>query len=180
MKMKRFNRVFYSIFGFCIFIMFLGFASFEIIEIDPATDWTLRYFPFPIVVVMFLLSNYIYTQFLIHVDTKYYASKFWIKLRTMFRILVLTFGLTIVSFGVTLSSILLTNAYFGNSKISVYSPVLEYHESRHKGILNRYVTIYVPQLKRKVELKVNKPFEEGELYEKQLYLGYWGLLYTFN
>ncbi|MBL0032998.1 MAG: hypothetical protein IPP27_12800 [Bacteroidetes bacterium] len=94
MKKRQFQVVFYIILGLCILTFVISFVSFDFIEVDTAINWTMKYFALPILLVMTPSCYFFYVRFIRHYETKEYKSKIWTQLRTVFRIFILTLGMT--------------------------------------------------------------------------------------
>jgi len=176
---KRFQIIFYMVIGICILIIIKSFTSFDFIEVDTAANWTMRYFALPILIVTTPICYFIYLQFLRKHETKKYKSEIWTRLRTVFRIFILTVAMTAIFVATTLSLIILTNAHIGDSKtITLNSKIVDYYTLRSKGRTRHYIKIKDKQLDRIVDLKVDEPYEVGEEFHKKMHIGHWGLLYA--
>ena len=116
MPSKRFKVIFFLIIGLFLLSVILAYTSFDIIELDTALDWTMTYFALPIFILMVPSSYFIYQNFIYKHERKKYSSITWTRLRTFFRTLIMALGLSVVLVFTTLSLILLTNAYIGDSK----------------------------------------------------------------
>ncbi len=174
----QFKAIFYVVLGLCILTIIVGFTSFDFVETDLATDWTMKYFALPILIIMVPTSYLIYSKFLIQHEGKKYKSKTWTNLRTIFRIVILTFALTGIFFATTLSLILLSNSSGDNRTINLNAVIVGYYSTSNKGRINHYIKIQDPQLERVVELKVHRQFEIGQPFTKSMKIGKWGLLYS--
>jgi hypothetical protein len=178
MTIGRFQILFYTVIGICIITIITSFNSFSFIEIDLAVNWTMRFFALPILIVMIPVCYFIYLKFLRQYETKEYESEIWTRLRTIFRIFILTLAMTAIFIATTLSIIILTNAKFGDSKTVILdATIIDYYSQKSKGRTRHYIKIKDNQLERIVELKVEEPYHVGEKFTKDLKIGYWGLLY---
>jgi hypothetical protein len=179
MTTRKFQAIFYSVIGVCLLISIIAFTSFDFIEVDTATDWTAKYFALPIVILTAPVCYYIYLKFLRQHEVKEFKSPRWLRLRTMFRIFTLTIAMTLVFFATTLSIILLTNAYLGDSKkINLNAKIVDSYKTRSRGRTRYYIKIQDQQLERIIDLKVNRPYRVGQTFNKTMQIGYWGLLYS--
>ena len=179
MTKRQFQTVFYIIIGLCILMIVLSFTLFDFIDVDTATNWTMKYFSLPILLVMIPCCSFIYVRFIRQYERKEYTSKIWTQLRTFFRILTLTLGMTGIFFAATLSIIILTNAYMGEiRKINLNATIVDYYTSTSRGQTRHYIKIQDQQLDRIIELKVQSPYQIGETFEKTMKIGKWGLLYS--
>ncbi len=179
MTTRQFQTVFYIIIGLCILTIVLSFTSFDFIEVDTAVCWTMKYFALPILVVMMPSCYFIYLKLIRQHETKEYKSKIWTQLRTIFRIFILTLAMTGIFIGTTLSIIILTNAYVGDSKtINLNAKIVDYYTLTSKGRTRHYIKIQDEQLDRIIDLKVQGPYQVGQTFNKTMQIGKWGLLYS--
>ena len=179
MTTRQFQTLFYVIIGLCILTIVIPFTSFDFIELDTAVGWTMKYFAFPIFIVMTPSCYFIYLRFIRQHETKEYKSKAWEQLRTIFRIFILTFAMTAIFIGTTLSIIILTNAYIGDSKtINLNAKIVDYYTLKNKGQKRHYIKIQDSQLDRIIDLKVQGPYQVGQSFNKTMQIGKWGLLYS--
>lgn len=87
--------------------------------------------------------------------------------------------MTGIFFATTLSMIVLTNAYIGNSKpINLNAKIVDYYTLKSKGRTRYYIKIQDQQLDRIIDLKVDRPYQIGQTFKKTMQIGYWGLLYS--
>ena len=176
---QSFKTIFYIVLGLCILTIILSATSFDFVEVDTAISWTMKYFALPILLIMIPTCYFIYLKFIIQHETKKYKSKVWTNLRTTFRIFILTIAMTGIFIGTTLSLIILTNAYLGDSKqINLNAKIVDYYTTRNKGRTKFHIKIQDVQIDRIVELQVDKPYIIGEQFSKPMNIGEWGLLYS--
>lgn len=179
MTTRKFQAIFYTAIAACILTMIIAFTSFEFIEVDTATSWTMKYFALPILIVTAPSCYFIYLGFIQQHETKEYKSTIWTQLRTIFRIFVLTIALTSIFIGTTLSVIILTNAYIGDSKtINLNAKIVGYYTLTSKGRTRHYIKIQDLQLDRIIDLKVRGPYQIGQAFNQTMQIGKWGLLYA--
>ncbi len=178
MALNQFKFIFYVILGLCIFLIFFSFHAFDYIEVDPAVNWTMKYFALPILILMIPLCYIIYQKFIRQYEKNKYLSGIFV----FFRIFILTIALSCILIVTTLSLILLTNGYLGESQsITLNTIVVDYEirgEGFRKGPTKHYVKINVPQSDRIAELKVDRAYKIGEPFIKTMMIGKWGLLYS--
>ena len=179
MTTRQFQAIFYVIIVFCILIIVLSFTSFDFIEVDTALSWTMKYFALPILIVSTPSCYFIYLKFIRQHEKKEYKSKVWMQLRTVFRIFVLTLAMTGIFIGTTLSMIILTNAYIGDSRtINLNAKIVDYYTLRSKGRTRHYIKIQDQQLDRIIDLKVQESYQVGQTFTKTMQIGKWELLYS--
>lgn len=173
-----FKYIFYLFLVICLITIIYSFYAFDFIELDPAVNWTMKYFALPILIIMIPLSYFIYQKFIRQKEKKRYLSGIFV----FFRVFMLTIGLSIILIGTTLSLIILTNGYLGNTRsITINTIVIDYEitgEGFRKGPPKHYIKINVPQVDRLVELKVDRAYKIGEPFIKTMNIGKWGLLYS--
>lgn len=178
MTIKKFQVFFYSVIGLCILIIIIAFTSFDFIEVDTASNWTMQYFALPILVTMTFTCYFLYLKFLRQYEREY-KSRVWTSLRTIFRIFIMTLAISGILFATTLSIIILTNAYFGESKtINLNAKIVNYYTLKSYGRIRHYIKIQDQQLDRIIELKVDRPYQIGQFFNKRMQMGHWGLLYA--
>jgi hypothetical protein len=181
MTIGRFKTILYLIIGICILTCVFAFTSFDFIELDIAVYWTMKYFALPALIAMTPTCYFIYFRFIRQHEKKEYKSKIWTQIRTIFRIFILTFAMTGIFIGTTLSTIILTNAYVGISKnINLNAKIVDYYTLKSKGQVRHYIKIQDQQLDRIIDLKVQGPYQIGQTFNKSMKIGKWGLLYSEN
>ena len=179
MTIRQFQTIFYIIIGLCILTIVISFTSFDFIEVDTATSWTMKYFALPILIIMIPICYFSYLTFLRQYEKKEYRSKIGTKLRTIFRVLTLTLAMTGIFFATTLSLIILTNAYLGDNKtVNINAKIIDYYIIQSKGQKRHYIKIQDQELNRIIELKVQKPYQVGQTFKKTMNIGRWGLVFS--
>ncbi len=179
MTIRKFQAVFYSVLGLCILIIVTAFTSFDFIEVDTAVNRTMRYFAVPILIAMTPVCYFVYLRFLRQHEKKAYKSQVWTRVRTVFRIFIMTLAMTGIFIATTLSIMILTNAYFGDSKtINLNAKVVDYYTSISKGSTRHYIKIQDQQLDRIIEMKVDRAYQVGQVFNRSMQVGQWGLLYA--
>ena len=180
MTTRQFQTVFYILLGLCILTIVLSFTSFDFIEVDTALSWTMNYFALPILIIMTPTCYFIYLKIIRQQhEKKEYKSKVWTQLRTVFRIFILTLAMTGIFIGTTLSIIILTNAYIGDSTtINLNAKIVDYYTLTSKGRTRHYIKIQDPQLDRIIDLQVQGLYQVGQTFNKTMQIGKWGLLYS--
>lgn len=179
MSTKHIRIAFLLFIGSGILLILITRFSFEMLETDPAVSWTLRYFAIPILIALIPLSSFLYLKTLIQLEPRQYRSQVIMRLRTIFRIFILTLSLTILLLFMTLSMILITNAAWGKNKsLVIHSEVIRSHSNTSRGHTRYYITFFEPRLGRSVHLEVNQQYDEGARFHQKMQVGYWGLLYV--
>ena len=62
--------------------------------------------------------------------------------------------------------------------INLNATIVDYYTSTSRGQTRHYIKIQDQQLDRKIELKVQGPYQVGEKFDKKMKIGKWGLLYS--
>jgi hypothetical protein len=141
----------------------------------------MKYFALPILIVMTPSCYFIYLKYIRQLEKKEYKSKIWTQFRTIFRIFILTLAMTGIFMGTTISVIILTNAYIGDSKtININAKIVDYYTLKRKGQKRHYIKIQDKKINRIIELKVQLPYQVGQTFNKTMKIGKWGLLYSKN
>lgn len=85
----------------------------------------------------------------------------------------------ILIFGLISGVLLSVNSYFGNQEIiKVKSKVIGIKETKSKsGTKHYYIIVKIPDEKREVELKVNRQYYIGEIFDGQLHKGSLNMYY---
>jgi hypothetical protein len=149
MTTRQFKAVIYILIGLCILSIVISFASFDFIEVDTAISWTMKYFALPILILITPSCYFIYYKLIRQHEKKEYNSKVWTQLRTIFRIFIMTLAMTGIFIGTTLSIIILTNAYLGDSTtINLNAKIIDYYTLTSKGRTRHYIKIQDQQLER--------------------------------
>ena len=78
--------------------------------------------------------------------------------------------------------LLIINSIIGQQRdIIINSNVLKVEETKSKnGSIHNYIIVNVPEIKREVELKVNKEYKLNEIYVDSLKLGSLEMLYKYK
>jgi hypothetical protein len=87
--------------------------------------------------------------------------------------------MTGIFIGTTLSIIILTNAYIGDSRtINLKAKIVDYYTLTSKGRTRHYIKIQDQQIDRIIDLKVQGSYQVGQTFNKTMQIGKWGLLYS--
>jgi hypothetical protein len=139
----------------------------------------MKYFALPILIVMAPSCYFIYLRFIRQYEKKVQKKAIWTQLRSIFRVFILTLAMTVIFIGTTLSLIILTNAYVGDSKtINLKARIVDYYTLTSKGRTRHYVKIQDRQLDRIIDLKVQGPYQVGQTFNETMQIEKWGLLYS--
>ncbi|MDB5276168.1 MAG: hypothetical protein JWR61_1123 [Ferruginibacter sp.] len=88
----------------------------------------------------------------------------------------------LVLYGLTLSGLITTNAYLGPQRIIfVNQPVIKYEPFINRaGNLIHYITFKNPIDNSAIRLNATRKYKIGEIFSKEMKIGRWGQLYSFN
>lgn len=138
------------------------------------------YFLAPILVLYLLLVPRFYFKKVKPLDRYQAKSKMKGKLREIYSIIMMILCGVGITLGIFFSLIVTTNS-FHSSRIKIREVVLNYepYTTRH-GRLRHYIDIINPKTKNKIRLEVYREYQKGELFEKEMYDGVWGILYSKN
>ncbi|MDR7732449.1 hypothetical protein RIU17_10015 [Riemerella anatipestifer] len=86
------------------------------------------------------------------------------------------------SISIITNSSLIFNSLFGKQKtINVKSIVLDTEKTKSKnGTIHNYITIEIPEIKRKVKIKVKKEYQINDIYTDTLKLGSLNMVYKYK
>ena len=174
---KKKNIVFYSFFILTGISMIIPYAIFSLYELDYAMNIGWRY---NVLILIFAVTFYIiYKQklFLIKSNNKLF--------KPLIEIFLLVFGIFIIwmfSLSLIAGMFLIFNTTFGKQKtIYVKSIVKNTDITKSKnGTIHYYITVNIPDVNRKVKLKVKREYEINEVYTDTLKLGSLNMIYKFK
>jgi hypothetical protein len=109
-------------------------------------------------------------------------SKLKVVFQDLFTTVFLTGIISAILVGMTVSTIVTTNAYCGQSKnILVVGTVVDYSESTTKWGKLRYRVKFISNYDKKLkDIEVYRPYEIGEVFKKDMKIGIWGQLYSID
>ena len=174
-----FKFTFNAILLLCVIITVWSFKAFDFVEVDRAVDWVIRFFALPIYLILLPSIALMYFKFIRQFETRNYVSKFWTRARSVFRVFILSLGLSFILMVTTLSIILLTNAYTGSIReTDLKAIVVNYEKSKDFRVNKRYITVKDISTGRIVDLTVKKQYATGDTIYMKLKEGRWGLLFA--
>jgi len=103
------------------------------------------------------------------------------KARDIVSIIFMVITTTFISLGTTFSLIITTNKWFGNSEVVlIKKPVIGYSSNVTKhGRLTHYIDFLNPKSHDTINnFEVFKRYETGDIFEKEMSYGAWGILYA--
>lgn len=162
---------------------YISFPFFKIKYFETLTSLKLiyHYLLIPILCFATLGTIIVYMKYLrlLNPTTN---SKVKVVFQDLFSTVFLTGIVSVVLTGMTVSTIVTTNVYCGKSrKIDISAKVLNYTTSKTKfGRTTHQIDFINPYDGKNITLEVYKKYEVGELFKKDMKIGYWGQLYSKN
>lgn len=159
----------------CAIVIGYPFFTIKYFESYTAMKLTAKYFLLPIFVVLIIVGPKFYMKHMRQTG-KNQISKFGDFVLMSLMILLATGIFSWMSF----SLIVTTNKWFSNSEaVQIEEPVTMYYTDLTKnGRLRHYIEITNPKNGEKIELEVYRKYELGEVFEKEMTYGAWGILYS--
>ena len=175
---KKWTVVYFVI---CSIIGWYPFFAIEYFETYKALVTTTRYFLPIITVVAVPVMTKFYFRHLKKLNANYkfksHTHEKWADFVNCFLIILVV---TATFFAMTYSTIITTNAYIGNSdKILIQETVQDYFTSTSAyGATRRYIKFYNPIDNEVITLEVYRQYNIGEIFEKEMKIGRWGIIYS--
>ena len=149
-------------------------------ETSTALRLTAKYFLIPIIICLLILLPPFYFKKVKSLDNDIPKTKIKERLRDGISIFMMLFCLTGIFLGIVFSLIITTNKFVGKSEnVKIKEFVEEYKLSTTKnGRLRHYIKFENPKNQELINLEVYTKYEVGEIFEKEMQYGYWGILYS--
>lgn len=140
-----------------------------------------HYLLIPILILAPILTYFIQFKYFKKIEKKL-ALKPRTKLQDIVSVIFLTIPVSMILYGLTLSCLITTNSYLGNQRtILINQPVIEYEPYFNKqGRLQHYITFKNPTDNSSIRINASRKYEIGETFSKEMKIGTWGLLYSFD
>nr|WP_322623333.1 hypothetical protein [uncultured Flavobacterium sp.] len=156
----------------------IGYPFFTIRYFETFTALSLasKYFVVPVTLILIIFSPAFYFKKIKPLDIEKPS-----KTKDYFSIIMMIFLLSLITLGVGFSAIITTNKWFGaKEQIIIKQPVIRYSESTTRnGRIRHYIDFEDPKTHDTVrQLEVYRNYNEGEIFEKKMYYGAWGILYA--
>jgi len=162
---------------------YISFPFFNIKYFETLTSLTFIYHNLLLPIVLFsaIGTIVVYVKYLRPLNPKT-NSKLKVVFQDLFTTVFLTGIISAILVGMTVSTIVTTNAYCGQSKnILVVGTVLDYSESTTKWGKLRYRVKFISNYDKKLkDIEVYRPYEIGEVFKKDMKIGIWGQLYSID
>lgn len=168
------------IIGIVISALVIGYPFFAIkyFETEIPRHIAATYFLLPILIVFIAFGPRFYFKRVKQLDGYKTKSKLKEKVRDVFAIVMMIVCSSGVAFSIFFSLIITTNTFY-SSKTIISEAVLNYRpETTKNGRLRHYIDIVNPRTNNKIHLEVYRQYQAGEIFEKEMKYGLWGILYS--
>ncbi|MNJ83616.1 hypothetical protein D3C87_10380 [compost metagenome] len=163
----------------CTVIISYPFFAIRYFEISTALMISAKFFLLPIMICLLVFGPKFYYRKVKPLDKNIPKNKGKEKARDVFSMILMIICLSGVLFGMAFSLIITTNQFFGKSEIvKIKEPVKTYSFDTNNGRLKHYIDFRDPKTQKIIELEVYRKYEVGEIFEKQMKYGAWGILYS--
>lgn len=162
---------------------YISFPFFKIKYFETLTSLKLIYHNLlvPIICLSGLGTIIVYIKYLRRLNPKT-NSKVKVAFQDIFTTVFLTGIISAILVGMTVSTIVTTNAYCGQSKdILVVGTVVDYSENTTKWGRLRHSIKFISSFDNKMkDFEVYRKYEIGEEFKKEMKIGKWGQLYSLD
>lgn len=159
----------------CAVVIAYPFFTIKYFESHTALKLAAKYFLLPIFIVLVIVGPKFYMKYM-RLTGKKQLSKFG----DFVSIAVLILLATGIFFWMSFSLIITTNKWFDSSeperileRVSLY-----YSNVTKNGRLRHYIQFTDPKTDESIELEVYRKYEIGEMFDKEMNYGAWGILYS--
>ncbi len=172
----------YVILFFVICAVIIGYPFFTIkyFETSIALAVVTKFLLLPIIIGLVIFSPKLYYKKIKKLDKKIPNSSFKEKLRDFTSITMMIICLSGILFGIAFSLIITTNKLFAKPQIvKINENVIKYNQYISKyGRLRHYIDFKSPKTQEIIHLEVYREYYVGEIFEKEMKYGAWGILYS--
>ena len=179
--MEKWKSITWMILIICAIIIGFPFFTIKYFETSSALIITTKYFFLPILLCLIIFAPKFYYNKIKPLDNKIPKNKFKENTRDIVSIIMMIiFSSGIISYGIIFSLIITTNKYFGKSEIvKIQEPVEKYEPyTTRYGRLRHYIDFKNPKTQKTIHLEVYREYQVGEIFEKEMKYGAWGILYS--
>ena len=164
----------------CAVIIGYPFFAIKYFETSTALLITAKYLLFPIILCLLIFSPKFYYNKVKPLDNNKPKSKLKENARDIFSIIMMIVCATGILFGIAFSIIITTNKFFGKSEIVKVKESVEKYEPyiTKNGRLRHYIDFRNPKTQNIIHLEVYREYYVGEIFEKEMNYGAWGILYS--
>ena len=164
----------------CAIIIGYPFFAIKYFETSTALKITAKFLLLPIVLFLLIFGPKFYYKSVKPLDKDIPKNKFKEKARDIFSIFMMIIFSTGILFGIAFSLIITTNKFFGKSenvKINESDEKYEPYITKN-GRLRHYIDFRNPKTQEIIHLEVYREYYVGEIFEKEMNYGAWGILYS--
>ncbi|WP_300663815.1 hypothetical protein [Fluviicola sp.] len=163
----------------CAGIISYPFFTIKYFETATALLITAKFLLLSILVCLMIFGPKFYYKKVKPLDKNIPKNKLKEKARDVISIAMIIICLSGVLFGMGFSFIITTNQFFGKSEVvQIKEPVKGYSHSTKNGRLKHYIVFKNPKTQKTIELEVYRKYDVGEIFEKNMKCGAWGILYA--
>lgn len=178
--MKKWKSNVWLILIICAIIIGYPFFTIKYFETSTALKITAKFLLFPIILFLLIVAPKFYFKSVKPLDKGILKSKFKEKARDVFSIFMMIICSTGILFGIAFSLIITTNKFFGKSESVKINESVEKYEPyiTRYGKLRHYIDFRNPKTQEIIHLEVYREYYVGEIFEKEMNYGAWGILYS--
>ena len=162
---------------------YISFPFFKIRHFETLTSLRMiyNYLLLPILFISALGTIFIYIKYLRQFNKKT-SSKTKAAFQDIVTTVFLTCSVSAILIGMTVSTIVTTNAYCGESKaVTITGTVINYSTNTTKwGRLQHHIKFINSFDNTMTNLEVYRKYEIGEVFNKDMKIGKWGQLYSID
>jgi len=159
----------------CSVIIGYPFFTIKYFESHTALKIVAKYLLLPIFIVLLIVGPKFYFKKVKPLDKEPES-----KLKDFFSIAFMLICATALFFFISFSLIITTNKLFASSEtVNIKESVTRYYTDLTKhGRLRHYIEFKNPKTGETINLEVYRKYETGEVFEKEMKYGAWGILYS--
>lgn len=164
----------------CAVIIGYPFFSIKYFETSTAFLVTVKYLLLPIILFLLIYGPRFYFRKVKPIDDNVPKNKFKEKARDIISIIIMIICSSGILFGIAFSLIITTNKFFGKSEVVKIKETVEKYEPNitKNGRLRHYIHFRNPKTQKTIHLEVYREYFVGEIFEKEMKYGAWGILYS--
>lgn len=175
MRKKHLEEKIILVFLICAVIIAYPFFAIPYFESNTTWLFVLKYLLAPIIITLLIVIPKFYRKYL---ETFNRRAK--PKANHNFTIVLLVVVITMILGGMCFSLIITTNQWFSSSEtVKIKEPVIgSYRSKTRNGAVRNYIEFKDPKSHQIITLNVNKEYQPGDIFEKEMKYGAWGILYS--
>ena len=179
-RMEKWKSNVWLIIIICAVIIGYPFFAIKYFETSTALKIVVKYFLLPIVIFLLIYGPKFYYRSVKPLDNKIPKNNFKEKAGDLASIFMMIICSTGILFGISFSLIITTNKLFGKSESVKINERVEKYEPyiTKNGRLRHYIDFRNPKTQQIIHLEVYREYYVGEIFEKEMKYGAWGILYS--